>query len=96
MQNSSVSLLTAVLTAIVVFLFTTAWITAKAARNTLRAAKASVGPARKTFWSTIGGVIKMGALAGFLLIVLVAWQARDIQASDEPAGPTPSPSASRR
>ena len=95
MQNSSVSLMTAIVTAIVVFLFTTAWITAKAARNTMRTAKAAVGPARKTFWSTIGGVIKMGVFAVILLLALIAWQARDLKEVDE-RHPSPSPSASHR
>jgi len=94
MQNSSVSLLTAVVTAVVVFFFATAWITTRAARNTYRLAKAAVKPARKTFWSTIGGVIKVGFFAVVLLLALVAWQARDIQnAGDEK--PAPAPSVSR-
>jgi len=95
MPNSSVSLLTAIITAVVVFLFATAWITAKAARNTLLGAKAAVPPARKVFWSTIGGVIKLGLFAAILAIALIAWTARDLQRADQQT-PTPAPSATRR
>jgi hypothetical protein len=95
MQNSSVSLLTAVVTAIIVFLFAVAWVTAKAALNTLRTAKNSVGPARKTFWSMVGRVIKIGVWLVVLIIALVAWQAGDIRNADE-RKPVPSPSVSRR
>jgi Na+/H+-translocating membrane pyrophosphatase len=95
MQSSGVSVLTAVVTAVVVFLFTTAWITVKAARNTARAAKAAIGPARKVFWSTIGGLIKMTFWAGLLLFALVAWLVHDVRAADD-ATPAPSPSVSHR
>ena len=95
MQNSSVSLVTALVTGIVVFLFAVAWVTAKAALNTLRLAKNSVGPARQTFWSTIGRVFKVGVWLVVLVIVLIAWQANDIKNADEKK-PVPSPSVSRR
>lgn len=97
MSNSSVSLLTAVVTAIVVFFFTAAWVASKSARSNLRTVKAAVAPARKAVWATVGGVIKLGALVVFLLIVLVAWQARDLSEEGEgrPPASGPSPSASR-
>jgi UDP-N-acetylmuramyl pentapeptide phosphotransferase/UDP-N-acetylglucosamine-1-phosphate transferase len=95
MPNSSVSLVTAIITAVVVFLFATAWVTAKAARNTVRAAKAAVPAARKVFWSTIGGVFKLGLFAAILAIALIAWTARDVQKADQQT-PTPAPSATRR
>jgi H+/Cl- antiporter ClcA len=95
MQNSSVSLLTAILTAIVVFFFTTAWVTAKAARNTLRAAKATVPNARRTFRSTIFGVVRLGLFAALLLFALIAWSARDVRTADD-RSPAPGPSASHR
>jgi ABC-type Fe3+ transport system permease subunit len=95
MQNSSASLLTAIITAVVVFLFTTAWFTAKAARNTVRLAKASVPTARKNFWKTVGGVVKMGLLVVVLVLVLIAWSARDAQSAG-PQTPAPAPSATRR
>ena len=97
MSNSSVSLMTAVVTAIVVFFFTAAWVASKSARSNLKTAKAAVGPARKAVWSTIGGVIKIGALAVFLLIVLVAWQVRDLNEDGTGRTPAsgPSPSAGR-
>ncbi|MGX6601538.1 hypothetical protein ACWKSP_05290 [Micromonosporaceae bacterium Da 78-11] len=99
MQNSTVSLLTALVTAVAVFLFALAFITAKAARNTLRSAKAAVGPARKTFRSTIGGVVRAGVWVVLLLVALVAWQARDIENVNDPQPSTssvPGPSASPR
>lgn len=95
MQNSSVSLVTALVTGIIVFLFAVAWVTAKAALNTLRLAKNSVGPARKTFWSMVGKVIKVGIWLVVLIIALVAWQANEMKGADEQK-PVPSPSVSRR
>lgn len=95
MQSSVAAGLTAIITAVVVFLFTTAWFTAKAARNTVRTAKAAVPAARTLFWKTIGGVIKMGLLVAILVIALVAWSARDLQRADEHK-PAPTPSASHR
>jgi UDP-N-acetylmuramyl pentapeptide phosphotransferase/UDP-N-acetylglucosamine-1-phosphate transferase len=92
MANSGMSMLTAIVTAIIVFLFTTAWITAKAALNTLRKAKSAVPDARKTFRSTIGGVVKMGLLLAILALALVAWAANDVQSADEEK-PAPGPSA---
>jgi hypothetical protein len=92
MANSGMSMLTAIVTAIIVFLFTTAWITAKAALNTLRKAKSAVPDARKTFRSTIGGVVKMGLLLAILALALVAWAANDVQSADEKK-PPPGPSA---
>jgi UDP-N-acetylmuramyl pentapeptide phosphotransferase/UDP-N-acetylglucosamine-1-phosphate transferase len=92
MANSGMSMLTAIVTAIIVFLFTTAWITAKAALNTLRKAKSAVPDARKTFRSTIGGVVKMGLLLAILALALVAWAANDVQGADEEK-PAPGPSA---
>jgi hypothetical protein len=95
MQNSSVSLVTALVTGIIVFLFAVAWVTAKAALNTLRLAKNSVGPARKTFWSMVGKVIKVGIWLVVLVIALVAWQANEMNDANEKK-PVPSPSVSRR
>ena len=94
MLNSSVSLLTAIVTAIVVFFCTVAWVTMVAARNTYRKAKASVAPARKTMWSAIGSLFKVGVLAAIFVLILVAWQAKDIaDAADDT--PSPSPSVGR-
>jgi UDP-N-acetylmuramyl pentapeptide phosphotransferase/UDP-N-acetylglucosamine-1-phosphate transferase len=95
MANSGVSMVTAIVTAIIVFLFTTAWITAKAALNSLRKAKTAVPDARKTFRSTVGGVLKMGLLLAILAIALVAWAANDVQNPDDEK-PAPGPSATRR
>jgi hypothetical protein len=92
MPNSSVSLLTAVVTALVVFFFTAAWVSMKGARDGYRKAKAAVAPARKSMWSAIGSLFKFAVLAAIFALMLVAWQARDIaDAADEK--PSPSPSA---
>ena len=83
MQNSSVSLLTAVIVGVVLFLLGVAWTRLKSARGNYTMVKNSVGPARKAMWSTLGGVVKMGFWALVLLAVLVMWQVRDINAADE-------------
>jgi ABC-type Fe3+ transport system permease subunit len=95
MRSSSVSLMTAIVTAIVVFLFAVAWTTAKAARNTYVKTKAGVPAARKLYWSTIGGVVKVGFWAVLLLFLLIAWQVHDVKAVDDHK-PTPAPSVSSR
>lgn len=95
MQNSSAALLAAIITAVVVFYFTSKWFTAKAARNTVRVAKAAVPAARTVFWKTIGGVVKMGLLVALLVLVLVAWSSRDLQSAGEQK-PAPTSSATHR
>jgi ABC-type Fe3+ transport system permease subunit len=95
MQNSSVSLMTAIVTAIIVFLLGIAWATVKGARKSYRTAKGGVGAARKTYWSAMGGVIKVGFWAALLLVVLVVWQFHDLKTVNETT-PTPSPSVSHR
>ncbi|WP_436524687.1 hypothetical protein [Actinoplanes sp. HUAS TT8] len=91
MLNSSVSLLTAVVTAIVVFFFTAAWVSMKGAREGYRKAKAAVPSARKSMWSAIGSLFKIAVLAAILGLILVAWQAKDLaDAADEKPGPSPS------
>jgi hypothetical protein len=91
MQNSSVSLLTAMLTGIIVFMLGLAWARVRGARKALTTIKQGVPAARKLFWVSIGGVLKVGFWAALLLFVLVAWQMRDIRAADE-RQPSPSPS----
>jgi ABC-type Fe3+ transport system permease subunit len=83
MQNSSVSLLTAVIVGVILFLLGVAWTRLKSARGNYALAKSSVGPARKAMWSTLGGVVKVGFWALVLVAVLVMWQVRDITAADE-------------
>jgi ABC-type Fe3+ transport system permease subunit len=103
MQNSGVSLMTAVVTAVIVFLLGVAWASVKGSNKAYKTIKAGVKPARKIFWSNVGGVIKIGFWAVLLLTVLVVWQMHDVKTVDDskPA-PTPtsshspSPSASRR
>jgi hypothetical protein len=91
MPNSSVSLLTAIVTAFVVFFFAAAWVRMKSARGGYRTAKAAVELTRKSMWSAIGSLLKFAALAAVLVVVLVAWQARDLA---DAADGTPSPSPS--
>lgn len=91
MLNSSVSLLTAIVTAIVVFFFTAAWVSMKGARDGYRKAKAAVPSARKSMWSAIGSLFKIAVLVVILGLVLVAWQASDLaDAADNPPSPSPS------
>ncbi len=85
--------MTAVVTAIIVFLFAVAWTTAKAARNTYVKTKTGVPAARKLYWSTIGGVVKIGFWAVLLLFILIMWQIHDVKAVND-SKPTPSPSVS--
>ena len=93
MQNSSVSLMTAIVTAIIVFLLGIAWATVKGARKNYRTIKGGVGAARKSYWSALGGVIKVGFWAVLLLVVLVVWQVHDLKNVDA-STPSPSHSAS--
>jgi hypothetical protein len=95
MQNSSAALLAAIITAVVVFYFTSRWFTAKAARNTVRAAKKAVPAARTVFWHSIGGVVKLGLLLALLVLVFVAWSTRDLQSADDQK-PAPTTSATHR
>jgi Mn2+/Fe2+ NRAMP family transporter len=91
MLNSSVSLLTAVVTGIVVFFFTVAWVAMKGARDGYRKAKAAVVPARKSMWSAIGSLFKIAVLVAILALILVAWQANDLAGvADEKPSPSPS------
>jgi hypothetical protein len=94
MQNSSVSLVTAVVTAIIVFLLGVAWSSVRGANKAYKTIKAGVKPARKAFWGSVGGVLKVGFWAVVLLIALVAWQVHDVRTADDQK-PAPSPSASR-
>jgi hypothetical protein len=96
MQNSSVSLLTAMLTGIVVFLLGLAWARVKGARKALTTIKQGVPAARKLFWLSIGGVLKVGFWAALLLFVLVAWQMHDIRTADQQQQSPSSPSSSAR
>jgi len=95
MQNSSVSLLTAVLTGFIVFLLGVAWARVKGSRAALRTLKSGVPVARKAFWSSVGGVLKIGFWAALLLFVLVVWQVNDVRTVTDQE-PAPSPSVSHR
>jgi cytochrome bd-type quinol oxidase subunit 2 len=95
MQNSTVSLMTAIVVAIVVFLLGVAWAAAKGARKNYQTIKGGVGPARKAYWAAVGGIVKIGVWVAVLLIALVAWQVNDVRKAGH-ATPTPSPSVSHR
>jgi uncharacterized integral membrane protein len=82
MQNSSVSLLTAVVTGFILFLLGVAWTRMRAARGALKTIKNGVPAARKVFWLSVGGVVKIGFWVLVLLAVLVVWQVRDVSAGD--------------
>lgn len=83
MQHSSVSLLTAVIAGIVLFLLGVAWTRMRSARGNYAVAKSGVGPARKAMWVSVIGVVKIGFWVIVLVAVLVVWQVRDITAVDE-------------
>jgi cytochrome bd-type quinol oxidase subunit 2 len=83
MQNSSVSLLTAVIAGIILFLLGVAWTKLKSARGAYSLAKGSIGTARKAMWISLGGVLKVGLWAVLLLAILVVWQVRDISAAND-------------
>jgi hypothetical protein len=83
MQNSSVSLLSAVIAGFILFLLGVAWTRMKAANGAYKTIKKGVKPARKLFWLSVGGVVKIGFWVVVLLSVLVFWQVRDVNAGND-------------
>jgi xanthine/uracil permease len=79
MLNSSVSLLTALVTGVIVFLLGVAWAAVRGSNRAYKTIKDSVKPARKTFWGSVWTLVKIGVGAAVLLLVLVVWQLNDIQ-----------------
>lgn len=67
------------------------------ANSDYKKTKAAVKPLRKAFWSAWVAALRMGAIVGIGLLLMVAWFARDTRnaQSSEPT-PSPSPSASAR
>ena len=78
MQHSSVSMLSAVVFTFFAFLMGVAWAVMKRANKDYKALKGAVKPARKTFWSSVGTVLKTGVALAILLLCVVAWQVRDV------------------
>jgi ABC-type Fe3+ transport system permease subunit len=89
MQNSSVSLLSALVAGIVLFLLGVAWARMRSARGAYTTIKSSVKPARRAMWVSIGGVVKIGFWVLLLLAVLVTWQVRDISTGGDRAPVVP-------
>ena len=83
MQNSSVSLLSAVVAGFVLFLLGVAWTRMKSANGNYKTIKNGVKPARKLFWLSLGGVVKIGFWVVVLLALLVFWQVRDVNAGND-------------
>jgi len=83
MQNSSASLLTAVIAGFILFLLGVAWTRMKSANGAYKTIKNGVKPARKLFWASVGGVVKIGFWVLVLLSVLVFWQVRDIDSAND-------------
>jgi cytochrome bd-type quinol oxidase subunit 2 len=82
MQHSSVSLLTALIVTVIVFLLGAAWAVMKRANRDYKTIKNSVRPARKNFWASFRTTVKFGFWVAVLLLVLVAWQVRDVRDGD--------------
>lgn len=82
MQHSSVSLLTALIVTVIVFLLGAAWAVMKRANSDYKTLKNSVKPARKKFWASFRTLVKVGFGVAVLLLVLVAWQVRDVRDGD--------------
>ena len=83
MQNSSVSLLSAVVAGFILFLLGGAWARMKSANRAYKTIKNGVKPARKLFWLSLGGVVKIGFWVVVLLALLVFWQVRDVNAGND-------------
>ena len=83
MQNSSVSLLSAVVAGFILFLLGVAWTRMKSANGAYKTIKNGVKPARKLFWLSVGGVLKIGFWVVVLLSLLVFWQVRDVNDSND-------------
>jgi cytochrome bd-type quinol oxidase subunit 2 len=98
MQHSSVSLLTALIVTVIVFLLGSAWAVMRRANRDYKTLKGAVPAARKTFWGSFRTMVKFGFWVAVLLLVLVAWQVRDVRDGDAdtpliPANVKPSVSA---
>jgi cytochrome bd-type quinol oxidase subunit 2 len=89
MRNSSVSLLSAVVAGFILFLLGVAWTRMKSANGNYKTIKNGVKPARKLFWISVGGVLKIGFWVVVLLSLLVFWQVRDVDAGNDNAPVVP-------
>jgi hypothetical protein len=67
---------------VVVFLLGAAWAVMKRANKDYKTVKNAVKPARKNFWASFVAMLKFGVGVAVLLLVVVAWQVRDINDGD--------------
>lgn len=93
MQHSGVSLFSAILGAIVAYFVGYGYAVVKRANKDYKFTKGAVPTMRKTFWSSVGTLVKASAVALALLAVLAAWVVRDVQDGRAPTSLVPAPSA---
>lgn len=95
MQASTAAVLTAVVVGVAVFALGYFYGLFKKAQAGLVGAKGAVPTARKSYYSSLWMLMKWGAGAVLIVLVLVTWAVRDVSDAAE-ADPTPSPSVSSR
>jgi hypothetical protein len=77
-MNSSVSLVSATITAIISFGLGFFYAVCRRAWADYKVAKAAVPTARKNAWATVPGVLRYGLGAAVLAAVLLTWSIRDV------------------
>ena len=84
-----VQILTAAVAGFILFLLGVAWTRMKSANGAYKSIKKGVKPARKLFWLSIGGVVKIGFWVVVLLSFLVLWQVRAVDSATDRAPAVP-------